>query len=90
MSFDIWYRIITGELAALKYDDILTELTDENSVKYDPEEQKTKGRINAVSIFLLARVCDSYKQSICDIKLPCEMLKKKFGKCGSQICYQFG
>ena len=77
MNFDVWFRMITGELASLKYDDLLLEQKNEaGEINYDPDDQKTKGRLNFVTTFLLARVDDSYKQSICDLELPYEMLKK--------------
>lgn len=69
--------MITGELAALKYDDLLLEPSEKTGkVNYDPEDETTKGCIHFVSTFLLTRVDDAYKQSMCELKLPHEMLTK--------------
>ncbi|XKL67039.1 hypothetical protein PGB90_010459 [Kerria lacca] len=77
MNFDIWYHMITSELAALNYGDLLQEPNDENgAINFDPDNEKTKGRINFVSTYLLSHVHDTYRQSICELKLPYEMLKR--------------
>ncbi|XKL65590.1 hypothetical protein PGB90_009010 [Kerria lacca] len=76
-NFDVWHRMITGELSSLKYDDMLLEPKPEDGVEnFNPEDPSTKGRLNFVTTFLLTRVDDSYRTSICDIGLPHEMLKK--------------
>lgn len=74
-NFDVWFRMLTGELASLGYDGLLKEPKDENGENYDPEDPVTKSKLNFVTTFILARVDDSYRQSLCDIKLPQEMIK---------------
>ncbi|KAK7573622.1 hypothetical protein V9T40_010813 [Parthenolecanium corni] len=74
MNFDVWFKMLTGELASLKYDDLLLEPMNENGEpNYDPAN---KGRINFVATFILSRVDDSYKQSLCDLTVPLDMIKK--------------
>lgn len=76
MNFDVWYHMITGELSALKHDEFLLEITDEEGkINYNLDDETTKGRLNFVSVFSLTCVDDEYKQSICEYKLPYKMLK---------------
>ncbi len=50
----MWFRMITGELSALKYADMLDQpVNKEEEANYDPEDEVTKGRIHHVSTFLL-------------------------------------
>ncbi len=44
MNFDVWFRMITGELSALKYADLLEQLVNEKGeANYDPKDEITKG-----------------------------------------------
>lgn len=52
------------------YDNLSNENGEPN---YDPGD---KGRINFVATFILSRVDDSYKRSLCDLTLPSEMIEK--------------
>lgn len=53
---------VEGELASLKYDDVLLNPVTENGVpKFDLLDLETKGRLSFVMTYILARVDDSYK-----------------------------
>jgi predicted RNA-binding protein with RPS1 domain len=76
-SFDVWKRMIVGELTSLGYSDVLESPENEDgSIRYDVESNEVKSRLNYVSTFILARVDDTYKQSLCDLQMPFKMLKK--------------
>ena len=69
VNFDVWRCVVETELKGINYADVLEEI-DEN--EFDEKEE----RINFVSAYILARVDDSFKPSLCGLKTPNEMLKK--------------
>lgn len=75
-NYDVWFRMVSGELSALKHEIYLQEPNDGGKINYDVNDEAAKARIDFVSTFIMARVDDEYKQSICDYALPYEMLKR--------------
>ena len=53
--------MLSGELSALKHEIIyLQEPVVDGKVNYDPEDETTKGNLNTVFTFIMARLDDDY------------------------------
>ncbi len=77
MNFDVWNRLITGELASLGDSEYLENPENEDSsLKYDVQGNEVKTELNYVSTNILTKVEDSYIQHLCDVQTPFFMIKK--------------